>query len=181
MHGSRRSLGLYVMVSAAFTACLLAGLDHVVHEPFIFPSLGPTIFILYFAPLSAQAAPRNVIGGQLIGIGCGYLALLVFGLQDARADVFDLSTPQIGAATLALSLTAGLMIWTGLLHAPAAATTLIVALGLVHTVPHLGILFAAVILVVVVAGLINRGVGFPNPLWRPISQDGQGPGAPAPS
>jgi CBS domain-containing membrane protein len=178
---SRPVLGLYVMLAAALTTFLLAGLDHVFHEPFIFPSLGPTIFILFFAPLSVQAAPRNVVGGQLLGIACGYLALMIFQLQDAPADIFDLSTRQICSATLALSLTAGLMIWTGLLHAPAGATTLIVALGLVHTLPHLVILFGAVVVAVIFAGAMNRAVGIAYPLWRPITTEVERPSRPAPS
>lgn len=181
MQRSRPALGLYVMLAAALATVLLAGMDHVFHEPFIFPSLGPTIFILFFAPLSVQAAPRNVIGGQLLGIACGYLALLVFRLQDAPANIFDLSARQIGSATLALSLTAGLMIWTGVLHAPAGATTLIVALGLVHTVPHLVILFGAVVVAVIFAGAINRAVGIAYPLWRPITKGAEGPSRPGSS
>lgn len=181
VRGSRKALGLYVLVASAITAALLAGLAHVSREPFIFPSVGPTIFILFFAPLSVQAAPRNTIGGQAIGIACGYLALITFGLQDASADIFDLSTPRIGAAIMALSLTLGLMVWTGLVHAPAGATTLIVALGLVHTIPHLLILFGAVVLVVIIAGAINRVAGIPYPLWMPPPQGGPLPNKPGPS
>ena len=88
--------------------------------------MGPTIFILFFTPLGLQAAPRNVLGGQLIGIVCGYLSL-----------------------------------------APAGTTTLIVALGLVHTLPHIAILFIAVVLVVICAFVVNRSAGIPIPWWRP--------------
>jgi hypothetical protein len=59
------------------------------------------------------------------------------------------------------------MVWLGLPHAPAGATTLIVALGLVHTLPHLAILFLAVLLVVACGFAINRAAGIPVPLWRP--------------
>jgi CBS-domain-containing membrane protein len=181
VRASRRTLGLYLLVSSAMTAALLAGLAHVSREPFIFPSIGPTIFILFFAPLSVQAAPRNTIGGQAIGILCGYLALVTFGLQDAPADIFDLSTPRIGAAIMALSLTLGLMVWTGLLHGPAGVTTLIVALGLVHTIPHLLILIGAVVLAVLCAGVINRIAGIPYPLWMPPPAAEPEPSTPAPS
>jgi hypothetical protein len=42
-----------------------------------------------------------------------------------------------------------------------------VALGLVHTLPHLAILFLAVLLVVACAFGINRAAGIPVPRWRP--------------
>ena len=167
VRGSRGALGLYVLVATAVTTAALGVLANVLHEPFVFPSVGPTIFILFFTPLGLQAAPRNVIGGQVIGIACGYLALVVFGLTSGPADIFDLTAPRIGSAVLALSLTLALMIWLGFPHAPAGATTLIVALGLVHTLPHLAILLLAVVLVVVCAFGINRLFGISVPVWSP--------------
>jgi CBS domain-containing membrane protein len=164
---SRGWLGLYVLAATAITTAMLAVLAHYLREPFIFPSVGPTIFILFFTPLGIQAAPRNVLGGQLIGIACGYLSLVIFGLTDKPADIFDLDGARIGSAIVALSLTLSLMVWLGLPHAPAGATTLIVALGLVHTLPHLAILFLAVLLVVACAFGINRAAGIPVPRWRP--------------
>ena len=171
VRGSRGTLGLYVLLATAVTTAILGVLAHYLHEPFVFPSVGPTIFILFFTPLGLQAAPRNVIGGQVIDIACGYLALMVFGLTGGLADIFDLTAPRIGSAVLALSLTLALMVWLGLPHAPAGATTLIVALGLVHTLPHLAILLLAVILVVVCAFGINRLFGIPVPVWSPLHDE----------
>ena len=165
--GSRGTLGFYVLIATAITTTLLALLAHYLQEPFVFPSVGPTIFILFFTPLGLQAAPRNVLGGQLIGIVCGYLSLVIFGLTSAPVDIFDLTGARMGSAIVALSFTAALMVWLGLPHAPAGATTLIVALGLVHTLPHIAILFIAVVLVVVCAFVINRVAGIPVPWWRP--------------
>lgn len=168
---TRGALGLYVLLATATTTTILGVLAGYLHEPFVFPSVGPTIFILFFTPLGLQAAPRNVIGGQVIGIACGYLALLAFGLTAGPADIFDLTAPRIGSAVLALSLTLALMVWLGLPHAPAGATTLIVALGLVHTLPHLAILLLAVVLVVVCAFGINRLFGIPVPVWSPLRDE----------
>lgn len=168
---TRGALGLYVLVATATTTTILGVLAGYLHEPFVFPSVGPTIFILFFTPLGLQAAPRNVIGGQVIGIACGYLALLAFGLTAGPADIFDLTAPRIGSAVLALSLTLALMVWLGLPHAPGGATTLIVALGLVHTLPHLAILLLAVVLVVVCAFGINRLFGIPVPVWSPLRDE----------
>ncbi len=166
---SRAFLGLYVLLATLITAALLSILAYVLKEPFVFPSVGPTIFILFFVPLGVQAAPRNVLGGQFIAVVCGYLALLLFGLTDVPADIFDIGAKQIGSVLVALPLTLALMVWLGLPHAPAGATTLIVALGLVHTLPHLAILLAAVVLVVACAFVINRSVGIRVPRWSPIN------------
>ena len=175
VRGSRGALGLYVLLATAVTTAILGVLAHSFQEPFVFPSLGPTIFILFFSPMGLQAAPRNVIGGQVIGIACGYLALMMFGLTSSAPDIFDLSAARIGSAVVALSLTLALMVWLGLPQAPAGATTLIVALGLVHTLPHLAILLLAVLLVVACAFGINRAFGIPVPVWspRPLSGSSQ--------
>ena len=167
VRGSRGAFGLYVLLATAVTTAILGALAHYLDEPFVFPSVGPTIFILFFTPLGLQAAPRNVIGGQFIGIVCGYLSLLMFGLAGGTPDIFDLTVPRIGAAVVALSLTLALMVWLGLPQAPAGATTLIVALGLVHTLPHLAILLLAVLTVVICAFGINRLFGIPVPRWSP--------------
>ena len=87
----------------------------------------------------------------------GFYALIATAITGAR----------MGSAILALSFTVALMIWLGLPHAPACVTTLIVALGLVHALPHIAILFTAVVLVVISAFLINRLAGIPVPWWRP--------------
>jgi len=168
---SRARIGLYVLVGTALTTSVLALIAHVAAEPLLFPSLGPTIFIVFYSPLSPQAAPRNVICGQLIGIGCGYAALWVFGLQDATADIFHISGRTVGAVVLALTLTLSLMVWMNVVHAPAGATTLIVALGLIHTVPNLIALVVGVLVCVILAFWINRLVGIPVPAWKPITGD----------
>ena len=113
VRGSRGTLGLYVLLATAVTTAILGVLAHYLHEPFVFPSVGPTIFILFFTPLGLQAAPRNVIGGQVIGIACGYLALMVFGLTGGPADIFDLTedlvTREVTAAILAGDLEGALI------------------------------------------------------------------------
>ena len=70
---------------------------------------------------------------------------------------------------MALCLTLSLMVWLGVPHAPAGATTLIVALGLMRTPEQLVILMIAVVLMIVEGFVINRLAGLPYPLWAPRS------------
>jgi CBS-domain-containing membrane protein len=69
--------------------------------------------------------------------------------------------------TLALCATLSLMVWLNVPHAPAGATTLIVALGLLRTPFDLGILMLAVIVMIGLGVVINRLAGFDYPLWSP--------------
>lgn len=134
-------------------------------EPFVFPSLGPTAFLVFFGALSVQAAPRNVFFGHLIGVIAGVIALLIFGLYGVAPDLESVSLARIGARTVCVALTLSLMIWTGTPHAPAGATTLIVGLGLLQTPSQLATLMGAVVLMALLAIVINRLAGLPYPLW----------------
>src|SRR5437899_1550031 len=59
------------------------------HTPFVFPSVGPTAFLLYFMPLAPTASPRNTLCGHALGIGCGYAALCLVGLERAPSAILE--------------------------------------------------------------------------------------------
>ena len=53
---------VYVFVNGFVTIGMLALLALVSHNPFVFPSLGPTAYLLFFSPLAKTSSPRNMIG-----------------------------------------------------------------------------------------------------------------------
>ena len=167
-HNSRLIIGLYVMLNSALTIGLLAVVAVLTQEPFIFPSLGPTAFILFFSALSAQACPRNVFCGQLIAVVAGILALAMFGLLTLPPDIDSLTWSRVGAILVAMCLTFPVMIWLGVPHAPAGATTLIVACGVMNTPRQGVILMVAVVVLLAEAMIINRLAGLPYPWWSPV-------------
>lgn len=166
-HNNRAVIGLFVLVNSAISIALLSAIAMVTGEPFVFPSLGPTAFVLFFSALSAQASPRNVFCGHLIGVLAGFAALVIFGLQAIPADLEDVTLPRLGAVAFALAATLSVMIWLGVPHAPAGATTLIVALGLLRTPAQLTVLMVAVVILIAQGIVINRLAGVPYPLWNP--------------
>lgn len=168
-HDSTLVLGLFAFVNGVIAIGLMAGAAVVTDQPFIFPSLGPTAFLLFSTPLLPAASPRNTLGGHLIGASAGYLALVVFGLTDnAPALVEGVGASRVGAAALSLGLTSGAMVWTRLPHPPAGATTLIVSLGILREPEQLVVLMVAVALLVVQGYVINHLAGIPYPRWRPL-------------
>lgn len=166
-HDSRWVLGTYVLINSAISIGILATIAALTKQPFLFPSLGPTALLLFYDAQGPQSAPRNVFCGHLIGVLAGYLALIVFGLTTAEPNLTDITAPRIGAATLCLCLTASLMVWLKVPHSPAASTTLIVGLGLMHTPVQLSVLMLAVVLMIAQGAIINRLAGVPYPLWAP--------------
>lgn len=161
--------GLYVFIGSAVSILVIGLAAWATHEPWVFPSLGPTAYLLFAAPMSAQASPRNVICGHFIGIVAGVLAVFVFGLYGDGPNLDDPSAARVGAVTLALALTLGVMTWLHVPHAPAGATTLIVALGLLHTLQDYVVMMVAVVALVVVGYVINRIHGDRPPLWFPVA------------
>jgi CBS-domain-containing membrane protein len=157
----------FVFVNGFVSVAILAGLALVSHAPFVFPSVGPTAFMLYFTPLAPTASPRNTLCGHAIGIGCGYASLRLVGLEHSPSAVLEeLHWARVLAAALSLATAGALMVLLGVVHGPAGATTLIVALGIITTPAHLGIIELAVALLVLQALALNRLAGIDYPLWR---------------
>lgn len=158
----------YVFVNGFITIGLLALLALLSRNPFVFPSLGPTAYLLFFSPLTKTCSPRNTICGHAIGIVCGYGAFVLTGAGampfGAHSGIF---WPRILAAALSLSVTGALMVLLGVSHPPAGATTLIISLGIIAKPRELVIIEVAVFLLVAQALVINRLAGVPYPFWKP--------------
>jgi len=52
---------VYVFVNGFITIGVLALLALMSRNPFVFPSLGPTAYLLFFSPLAKISSPRNTI------------------------------------------------------------------------------------------------------------------------
>lgn len=158
---------LYMLVNGFLTIALLALLAVLTGSSFVFPSLGPTAYLLFTAPLAENSSPRNAVLGHAVGLLCGYLAFSVTGAghhpYGAQAGIY---WPRILAAALSLSGTGALMVLLNVGHPPAGATTLIVSLGIIAKPKALVIIEAAVVLLVAQAFAINRLAGLNYPLWR---------------
>ena len=153
------------------TIGLLALLALVSRNPFVFPSLGPTAYLLFFTPLGRTSSPRNTVFGHAIGLICGYAAFVVTG---AGAIPFGehpgIFWPRVLAAALSLSATGAFMVLLDASHPPAGATTLIVSLGIISKPRELAVIELEVFLLVAQALVINRLAGLPYPLWSAPAQ-----------
>jgi CBS-domain-containing membrane protein len=157
---------VFTIVNGFVTMALLAALAMISGTPLVFPSLGPTAFLLFFDPRSRAATPRNALCGHALGILFGYGALVLTGLQHAPSAMAEgVHAPRVLAAALSLAATGGAMILLRVVHAPAGATTLIVSLGIITAPRHLFTIEVAVALLTLQALVINRLVGLNYPLW----------------
>ncbi|MEU8246902.1 HPP family protein [Nonomuraea sp. NPDC048916] len=157
---------LYTGLNSFISICLMAVIAYNTDAPFVFPSLGPTAFLLFYTPLAASASPHNALVGHLIGVLAGWFSLAVTGLLSVPPDLEKIDGQRILACAIALGLTCGLMPIFQAAHPPAGATTLIVSLGLLRTPTHLLIMMVAVFVIVIQGFIINRMAGLPYPVWR---------------
>jgi CBS domain-containing membrane protein len=169
---------LYVFVNGFITIGMLALLALVSQNPFVFPSLGPTAYLLFFSPLGKTSSPRNTILGHAIGLICGYAAFVLTGAGALPFGVHPgIFWPRILAAALSLSATGAFMVLLDVSHPPAGATTLIVSLGIISRPRELVIIEVAVFLLVAQALVINRLAGLPYSFWnaappiKPVNAD----------
>ena len=130
--GAARATGRATLLLAALAAAAwLTG------RPFVFPSLGPSAYALAVTPDDETTRPTRVFGGHAVGVAAGLLAYHLFA-SGASMTAYPAATSTVGAGlavsgVVALGLTTAGMLVTDLRHAPACATTLIVALGLLTT------------------------------------------------
>jgi CBS-domain-containing membrane protein len=125
---------------------------------FLIGSFGASAVLLYGAPRSPLAQPRNVLGGHVIS------ALAGISVRLALAGISEhLAVPYPGwiCAALAVACAIALMHLTGTLHPPGGATALIAVTG-GPKVDALGYLFAIIpvgagaIVLILVALFVNN-------------------------
>ncbi len=166
-------LAAFMFISGFITIGLLAALSKSLKVPFIFPSLGATAFLFFFTPSLPSASPRNAICGHAIGIICGYISLLLFGLASAPpASTASIETSRILAVGFSLGLTGALMIIFKCGHPPGGATALIVSLGIISTPFSLIVLESAVVILALLAIGINRLASIDYPIWKRKPKEG---------
>jgi CBS-domain-containing membrane protein len=152
---------------AGAVAIAISGLAaHLLRQPLLFPSLGPTVFLFFETPLVPQASPRNTLIGHGVALLAGYVSLAIFRLLAASSVLESgVTPPRIGAAALSILITMALLILLSSPHPPAGATTLIISLGFLTTPAQLAAMAAGVVLLTVAGWLMNRLLGVPVPVW----------------
>jgi CBS domain-containing membrane protein len=167
--GENPAMATFSLVSGFVSIGLVSMAAQLSHAPLVFPALGGTAFLMFSRPLLPSASPRNVVIGHLVGCACGWVSLELFGpygLKPQLALGLDLSTAL--PVAMSFALTAGILVRFGVDHPPAAATSIIVSLGLLDSAPELGVVMLGVALLVCQAIVMNRRAGFAYPLWRPV-------------
>lgn len=125
----------------------------------LLPSMGPTLALQVRSPAARAAQPQRALLGHLAGLACGAVAkTIVNSLPINILTEVSVNASHLDAAAGALALYTTLALTRRLDadHPPAAATTLIVALGLVPATGPALLRAAGALCVVVVLGELLR-------------------------
>jgi CBS-domain-containing membrane protein len=168
---ARYPLGGGVSTYLGFHLVALGLLSFVTGQPFLIPSLGPSIFLLGTLPDDEMNYPRRIVGGQFIGAVAGFVAfhLIVGGIEPAVSPALSLEVlRQVFSSFAAALLTTFGMYLGDVQHPPAYATTLIISLGYLTSPFGVAVFMLAVLVMVGV----HETIGKRGPIWSlPYEQD----------
>jgi CBS-domain-containing membrane protein len=165
-HGRHLVYALFGFASSVVSVGIIAAAASITDQPLVFPSLGPTAFLIFDRPQVPSAAPRNIVIGHAIGIACGVVSLAVFGVLGEPTPVRHLTFTRVLAAAVSLGLTVAVMVLVRVPHPPAAATALVVSLGYLRSTADLAVLLIAVVALAAQGYVIDRVAGIDYPRWH---------------
>lgn len=122
---------VWAPIASSFLLLVVGLLGLAFHQPWLFPSLGPTAFLQAEQPDQKTAKFYNTLVGHLSGLGAGLIAVTILGATSAPPvlSTGELTAVRVWASVLAIALNMGLGFLLKASHPPAAATTLLVSLG----------------------------------------------------
>ncbi len=166
---------LNVFLHSIASMIILGTAAHLTSWSLIFPSLGPTIFLIFYAPSSAMSAPRNTIAAHVAGAFIGWACFQVLLFMDpSAASLPHTALPRIITASIALGFCGILMSLSGIVHPPAASTTLVAGLGMINSPMTVAFMTMALILLCMLAWTMHWLSGIKYPAWAPFDNS-QGP------
>ena len=100
-------------------------------QPWLFAALGPTAVIVASSPGHTTTRFHNIVVGHAVALACAWLALLLLGAGGTPVlpSGQSMSVARVWASALAVGVTALVQPSLRAYHPPAAATALLVTLG----------------------------------------------------
>jgi CBS-domain-containing membrane protein len=121
-------------------------------QPWLFPSLGPTVMLFFESPEQPASRPQNALVGHAVGLLAGAACFYALGLNgQPPVPQAGLTPLYLLSGALSVAITTLVLTLLNLPHPPAGATTLIVSLGILTQPPQL-LAMAGAILLITLAG-----------------------------
>jgi hypothetical protein len=115
--------------------------------------LGPTAVAIATTPGHRSVRFHAIVVGHAVAFACAFLAVVLLGASDAPLlSAKAIPIPRVWASAIAVALTALVQPMLRAPHAPAAATALLVALGIVKPTMRASLALLGGVLVVALLG-----------------------------
>jgi len=154
---TRSSLHAALPRTATRSAAWLAG------RPLLFPSLGPSAFVLATWPDGEESDAERVVLSHVLGVVAGLFAYHLLAHGHVVTEAVRPLSPQgfwlAASSVAAIALTVEGMEFFDVRHPPACATTLIVSLGLLSSVVEGLFVVVAVVGLVAVQAVVTASPG----------------------
>jgi len=148
------------MPSVAGALMLLTGvLSLSTKEPWLFVALGPTAVMIGGNPGHQTLRVHNIIVGHLTAIVCAWIAVMLVGAGSAPEFLASATpaTSRMWAGAIAVALTAFAQPTLRAYHPPAAATALLLSLGLTPLeAKPVGAMFGGAVIVALLGAWFQR-------------------------
>lgn len=151
------------ILASGFLVLTLGTLAWACDGPMLAPPLGVTAYLSMRDPDHPSSRPRNIVLGHTLGIAAGFLATHLTGVAGAPSVVEGPFLFRHALASgLAVAGTAALTEGLRCPHPPAAATTLVVSLGILSGPAALGGFFLGTLATSTGAALLRIGLPVPG-------------------
>ena len=136
------------LLSAIVILAVAGAIGLALKQPWLFPSLGPTVVLMLESPTEPSARLSNALVGHVVAVVAGVGSLVVCGMYgQPSAPTAGLTPRYVVAGVLSLAVTMGVLMALKRPHPPAGATTLLVSLGILTTPAELASVLGAVVVV----------------------------------
>ena len=149
---------LWAPLSSGILTLIVGGLSLLAGMVWLFPSLGPTIYLQTQRPADPSSRFLNVVLGHLLGLAAGFAGIFIFNAfnDSVTLQAEELTPGRLGAAVVALALTLLLTLLFKAHHPPAGATTLLTALGSIQTLQDSINLMIGVLIVAIAGEFVRK-------------------------
>jgi CBS-domain-containing membrane protein len=151
---SAMSDAIWVPLVSAILVLAVGSLSLATKQPWLFAALGPTVVLLAANPGHPTTRFHAIVVGHLVALSSAWIAVLLMGAGDSQTLLAGsgVAVARVWASAFAIGIMAAVQPSLKAYHPPAAATVLLVTLGVHRLSWHTFIAMLGGVLVVAILG-----------------------------
>ena len=128
---SAMSDAIWVPLVSAILILAVGSLSLATRQPWLFAALGPTVVLLAANPGHPTTRFHAIVVGHLVALSSAWIAVLLMGANDSQSLLAGsgIAVARVWASAFAVAIMAAVQPSLKAYHPPAAATVLLVTLG----------------------------------------------------